>query len=404
MAKYNYVLSDQGGKKTKGVISAPSKTAAMEKLKSTGSLVISCSEISKKASFTLFKTKPKLKLADKMLFINSLSIMIKIGITLTEAFQIIIYQSTKPRTKKMFENILEMINSGENLSNALKKFKKVFSPLFVNMIETGEKSGNLGDVLEYLYTQMEKEYELRKKMSSAAIYPAIIISITFLMAVGIVIFIMPKITKIFQSFEVQLPLPTRILIGFSTFIIKNPLITIFTVSIFVTALIFLIKSKFLKPVYHRLFLVAPLIGDIVKSSNVARFARTLNSLLKSGTQISESMIIIGKMFENQVYKNAILDVSKKIAEGAKLGENLEKYPKLFPPLATKMIYLGEKTGSLELTTERIAVIYENHVDIKTKNLATLMEPLLLVFMGGFIGGIAISIILPIYQLPNLISK
>ena len=330
--------------------------------------------------------------------------MIKVGITVTEAFEIIFAQAEKRGLRSMFEDILERIKTGQSLASSLRKYNSVFSNLFVNMIETGEESGNLGRVLHRLTIQLEKEYELKKRVFSALIYPAVIISVTIIMAIGIVLFIMPKITGIFEKFDIDLPLPTRILIGFSKFLTEQTLIAIgMTVGI-VGGIIFLGKLKALKPFWHTLSLKLPVFGDLLISANVARFSRTINSLLQSGVPVAEGLEMTGKMLDNTLYKTALEEVGEKIAQGGSIGKNLEKHGKLFPQLATKMLEIGEKTGSLEVTTKYIAQLYEKNVEDKTRNLSVLLEPLLLVFMAVMVGGIALSIILPIYQLPSLLNK
>lgn len=402
MPKFEYVITDEAGRKKEGTINASNKQKATEKLRRKNEIIISITE-KKRGKFFLFG-KPKMGLQEKVVFTKSLATMIKVGITVTEAFEIILDQAEKKGLRSMFEDILERIKTGQSLASSLRKYNSVFSDLFVNMIETGEKSGNLGRVLQRLTIQLEKEHEIRKKVLTALIYPAVIISVTVIMAIGIVLFIMPKITKIFEKLNIDLPLPTRILIGFSKFLTEQTLMAIgITVGI-VGGIIFLRKSKALKPFWHTLSLKLPVFGDLLISANVARFSRTINSLLQSGVPVAEGLKMTGKMLDNTLYKTALEEVGEKIAQGGSMGKNLEKYKKLFPRLATKMLEIGEKTGSLEVTTKYIAQLYEKNVEDKTRNLSVLLEPLLLVFMAVMVGGIALSIILPIYQLPNLLNK
>jgi type IV pilus assembly protein PilC len=224
------------------------------------------------------------------------------------------------------------------------------------------------------------------------------------MAIGIVIFIMPKITKIFKSFKVDLPLPTRIMIGLSDILTQKPLTALLVVAAIVGLFIFLLKLKALKPFWHKIILNLPIFGKILVTANVARFARTLNSLIQATVPVTDALIITGNMLDNYFYKKALIEASEKVEQGGKIGESLEAYPKLFPILFTKLIFLGEKTGTLDTISEKAAELYERETDTKTKNLSVVIEPLLLVFMAGIVGGMAISVMLPIYQLPNLLSK
>lgn len=402
MPKYNYIIIDEKGSKNSGLLYAPNKSVAAEKLNKKNSILISLNE--EKKSKVYFWQKPSLNFEEKMLFVKNLSTMIKVGITVTEALKIIIDQTRKNSQREMFENITEMINSGQTLSKSLKNYSYIFSDLFINMIATGEKSGNLEQVLERLDIQLDKENEIRKKVFSAFIYPGIILSMTLLITLGIMIFIMPKITKIFKSFDAQLPLLTRTIIGFSDFLINKPLLATsgFMAIILFFRTIFTLKS--LKPFWHRVVLYIPVFGKLLVYANLARFSRTLNSLLQSGIPITEALAVTSKMLDNSLYQKAITDALEKVKQGAKLGESLEGNEKLFTQLSTKMLLIGEKTGSLEVTTDRLADLYEHNVDNITKNLSVMLEPILLVFMAGLVGSIVLSIILPIYQLPNLIQR
>lgn len=402
MPKFTYVVTDQLGIKKEGAISAANKDSAIKKLQERNEIIISIVEEEYGKIFIF--GKPSMGLQDKIVFTKCLGTMLKVGITITESFEILAHQTKKSGIKRMYEDIIEMIRSGQSLATCLRKYNNIFSDLFINMIETGEKSGNLEKVLNRLAIQLEKEYEIRKRVVSAFIYPAVIIVITIMMSIGIVAFIMPKITKIFERFEMPLPLPTRMLIGISKFLTEKPFLAILLALSIIAFFIFVPRIKAIKPFWHMLMLKLPIFGNILVSANVARFARTINSLLQAGVPITEGFKLTANMLDNIVYKIAIDEACEKIEQGANIGESLEKEEKLFPQLATKMLYIGEKTGSLEITTRHIAKLYEKEVEDKTKNLSVLLEPILLVFMAVMVGGIALSIILPIYQLPNLLNK
>lgn len=402
MPKYTYSTTDITGKKEAGSIESPSKDVALETLRAQNKIVLSLNEDSKSRSW--FLGRPKMSTQEKMMFVKNLSTMFEVGITITESMEIMRDQTKNKDLRKMFEDILEMINSGQTLAKSLKKYDNNFSNLFINMIQTGEEAGNLQDVLRYLDVQLEKEYEIKRKVISALVYPAIIISITLLMGIGIVIFIMPKITKIFSSFKVDLPLPTRLLISFSDLLTQNPILSALTFFGVIAAIVTIFRIKALKPFWDNVITRLPLFGHIIVSANVARFSRTINSLLQASVSISDALLITGNMLDNSLYKNALQETGAKVEQGGKIGESLEKNEKLFPAMCTKMIDLGERTGTLETTTGKVADLYEREVDTKTKNLSVAIEPLLLVLMAGLVGGIAISIIMPIYQLPNLLQK
>lgn len=351
-----------------------------------------------------FQAKPNLSLEEKLILTKHLATMLRAGITITEALQILAEQSEKLKNKRMFEDMVTSIRAGQTLSVTMRNYPTVYSDLFVNMIETGEKSGTLDQVLDYLDEQLEKEYELQKKIISAFIYPAVILSITVMLSMGIVVFIMPKITKIFSSFAIQLPLPTRILIGISTFLKEHPFMSVFLFAFAMVLTIFLLTWRAIKPYRDRLYLRLPVLGKVLLYANLARFSRTLFSLTQAGLPITKALTVISTMMTNQVYRDAIAAAEAKVEQGGQLGEAFEGNTRLFPVLTVKMLMVGERTGSLETTMHQLAVLYERNVDNITRNLTVLLEPILLVLMGGLVGGVAISIILPIYQLPNLIQQ
>lgn len=405
MAKFAYILKDDMGRKKEGTVFGANTLAATDKvkeLKAENQYIIAVREVQPRKYWIL--NRPKLKLQEKILFISSISTMLKVGVVLTDALEIVVQQTKNPISRKMYEDILNMVRSGQSLSKSLSKYDYVFSEITINMIRTGEENGTMDEVLEYICTQMEKDYDMQKKVVSALIYPVVIMSITILMALGIVVFIMPKITRIFTTFKMDLPLPTVLLIGLSDLMTKQTIWMILGTAALFFGVSFILKFKPLKPFWHRVYLKIPVMGQIIKSANLARFARTFNSLLLSGTNMTKAMQVLQNVFTNVVYKDALKKTAEIMEKGGKVGEALEKYPKEFPLLVTKMIYIGEKTGSLSVTTDKLAEMFEKDVDNRTKNLSVMLEPFLLVLMGLLVGGIALSIILPIYQLPNMLNK
>jgi len=402
MAKFKYVISNQQGVIQKGIIYAPDEKEAATKIMNEGNVVISLIEESKKKEW--FWEKPHLSLVEKMTFTNHMETMMQVGITVTEAVDIIKNQMTKPKNQKMFDNILNMLKSGQSLSKALNKYNYIFSDVFVNMIAIGEESGTLEKTFGYINLQLEKDYELRKRVVSAFVYPAFIVSLTLMLTIGVVVFILPKITKIFESFDVVLPLPTRVMIGISKFATETPLLALISVGGVVGILYFLITTKYLKTIRDKFILHIPIFGKLAKDINLARFSRILNSLLQAGVPITKALEITSNMLTSKPYKEAVMKAMQMVDKGGTLGEAFSNNEKLFPSLVTKMLAVGEKTGSIETTTDHLAKMYEQSVDNITKNLSVLLEPILLVFMGALVGSVAVSVIMPIYQLPNMLSK
>jgi type IV pilus assembly protein PilC len=402
MRKFNYVVSTTDGVTEKGYIHAPTEQDAADKLREDGKVIISIIEEAHLREW--FWEKPHLGFSEKIMFVENLATMMKVGITVMEAMEILKTQMKGANNKRMFDNIMAMIRSGQSLSKTLGEYKKIFSDVFINMIAVGEESGTLEKTLEYLEKQLNRDYNLRKQVISAFIYPAFIVSLTLMMTLGMVVFILPKITKMFTSFDVVLPLPTRILIGTSTFLTTKPIMAILLIGGVVGLIYFLVTTKYLKLIRDKFILRIPIFGRLARDMNLARFSRMMTSLLQAGVPITKSLSITASMLTSKPYQDAVEKTREMVEKGGTLGEAFAQNEKLFPTLASKLLFIGEKTGSLETTTAHLANMYEKKVSDLTKNLSVLLEPLLLVFMGALVGGVAISVILPIYQLPNLIAK
>ncbi|OIP80466.1 hypothetical protein COW94_04560 [Candidatus Peregrinibacteria bacterium CG22_combo_CG10-13_8_21_14_all_44_10] len=402
MRKFTYVISNEKGATKKGSMNAASQQDVADALREENNVIISITEESQTHDY--FWQKPKLSFVEKMTFTKHLSTMLKVGITITEAIDILKDQAANKNTRRMYENILQMIQSGQTLSKSLQEYKWIFSDVFINMIAVGEESGTLEKTLGYLDKQLEKDYDLRKRVVSAFVYPAFIVCITLTLTAGIVVFVLPKIAEIFTSFDVVLPLPTRILIGTSNFVTNNPFITMLLLLGAAGLSAFMIRSKHLKNIRDQILLKLPIFGKLIKYINLARFSRIFNSLLQAGVPITKSLQITEQMITSKPYKKVITQAAQMIEKGGRIGESFSGHEKIFPVLTTRMLFVGEKTGSLESTTDHLASMYEQNVDHMTKNLSVLLEPILLIFMGMLVGGVAISVILPIYQLPNLLSR
>ncbi len=400
--QFNYSVRTQTGKSEKGRMEAPSKAAALQLLRDQQKIIISLDE--DKHLTMGWMAKPSLSFEEKMLFAKHMATMIRAGISITESLEIMLDQTVKPKNKRLFQDLIQRVNSGSTLSRSLGEYPWIFSAVFVNMVATGEESGTLDQVFEQLDSQLEKAYDLRKKVMSAFIYPAVIVGITLIMVLGIVVFVMPHIVDIFKNFDADLPLPTRIMIGLSNMLTQHPFLSLLGIAATIGLGSFVMRIKALASFWAKVILHLPVFGTLMKNVNLTRFAQTLHSLLSAGVPITKALTIVESTMTNYDYKVAVGHVRSKVEQGGKLGEAFFEDQHLFPPIFFKMLAVGEKTGSLENTTLHLASLYERSVDNITKNLSTLLEPLLLVFMAMMVGGVAISIILPIYQLPNLIQK
>ncbi|MFA5076073.1 MAG: type II secretion system F family protein [Patescibacteria group bacterium] len=332
-----------------------------------------------------------------LFFTKNLFIMLKAGLTLTEAL-IVLKDQIKGKLQFILNDVYDEVAKGYKLSEALEKTPKVFSDIYTNVIKVGEESGNLEQNLEYLAGQLGKNQALKRKVTGAMIYPAIVFIGGICLSLGIAIFILPKVTKMFDSFQIELPLTTRILIGVSNFFQAHGLIA--TVSI-IGGLIFLFwffRRKFVQPVSHWLILRLPIVKNIALHLNLTTFTRTLSILLDSGITIDDSIKICTKTVSNYYYKKFLRQTYTQVKAGDSLASILQQNKKLFPITDVQIIQVGEVSGTLSNSLKFCSSIHEDEVDNITKNLSTILEPILLVTIGLMVGFLALAIITPIYSI------
>lgn len=341
----------------------------------------------------------RIKLADKIFFTENLRVMIKAGLSLTEAMQTLAMQTNSKGFREVILEVREKVEKGMALSEAMKQYPHLFEPIFTSMIAAGEVSGTMEKTLEQLTQQMRKDHDLRSKVRGAMTYPAVVLGATVVIAIGMMLFVIPQILSIFEEIgSDQLPLPTKILIGFSNFFSNNFILVMFLTILVIAGFLWFIKTKIGMYAWHKFLLSMFIIGPIVKKVNMARFTRTLSSLLRTDIPIVQSMVITAEVVRNVYYRDAILEASEALKKGETISNVMEKYPKLFSPLVVQMSSVGERSGSLDNMLVEIAEFYEKQVDNVMANLASIIEPLLIIFLGLAVGGIALAIITPIYSL------
>lgn len=333
----------------------------------------------------------------KLIFARYLSILLRSGLTITEALNII-YDQASGKFKNIVKNILATVQSGNSLSTALKKYPKIFSELFISAVYAGESSGTLENNLNNVAEQLEAENELRSKIKSAMVYPVIVLILTFCMGMAMAFIVLPKITPLFEGMGMDLPLLTRILIWGSNLIQTNGAAIFWGMTLSIIFFIWISKRPFFKPISHFIILHTPIIRNVSKNNNLANFSKTLATLLKSGLTIDRAMEIVKKTNTNFYYKKCIAKMSKRIGQGSKLSENLAMYEKYFPKMAISMVGVGERSGNLEESLFYLADFYKTEVNNATKALSTAIEPILLIGIGLAVGGMAMAIIAPIYQI------
>lgn len=345
----------------------------------------------------------KVGLDQKIFFSKNMSLMLKSGLTIFESLNIAANSSSGIFKKTLLE-VLDSVQSGNTLSISFARYPEIFSGFFISSIHAGEESGTLDGSFKNIAKQLEKEKELNSKIKGAMVYPLIVLSSTFALGIVMSFVVLPKITPLFEGLSMELPATTKTLIWLSHLIQNYGGLIIAGMIMIVLSLLWILKQKFTHPVTHWLLINTPILKNIYKNASLARLFRTMEILLKSGLTIDESLRITQDSIDNFYYKKILAKAGESIQTGAKLSDNLEKYEKYFPFLAVKMIRVGEESGNFDETLDYLAGLYENEVDNATKNLSTIIEPALLIFVGMIVTFFALSIITPIYQITGNIGK
>lgn len=344
----------------------------------------------------------QVSLKEKLFFVQYLGIMLKAGISLLTSLRTLAKQTENKYFSKIITDIANQVEKGTSFTESLKQYEKIFGELFINMIEAGELSGKLEEVLSRLYIQTKKHHELLSKVKGALIYPVAIIMVMIAIGVFMMIMVVPQLTVMLGEFNVKLPLPTKILINTSK-MITNHGISVLIIIIFFTLLIIKILRTYKGKYYFQaIILKMPVISQIVKKINLARFARTASSLLKTDIMITKTFQITAKTLGNLHYREAINEMSVQITKGSQINEVVAAYPKLFPPVVNQIIFIGEQTGELDDILTELAEFYETEVSNIMDNLPSIIEPLLILMLGCGAAIIALAIMMPMYTLTEVI--
>jgi type IV pilus assembly protein PilC len=339
---------------------------------------------------------------EKIIFGRSLGAMIEAGLPLSRALAVMERQSRNPAMKKVLAEVGEAVRRGEPLSKALGARPGVFPPIFVSMVAAGEESGKLRESLDVVSSQMEKGYQLAKKVKGAMIYPAVIIGVMLVVAVMLFIFVVPTLIGIFRELNVDLPVTTRAIIWFSDALQERGALVGLVALVSAAALVLALKTRPGLAALDWAAIRLPVIGPIAKEVNAARTARTLGSLLSAGVSYLEATRITRDVLQNGYYKAVLEQVGRNVEKGQPISDVFIKAESLYPPFVGEMVAVGEETGEISKMMDKVATFYEDEVDQKTKNMSTIIEPLLMVVVGAGVGFFALSMISPMYSLVNAI--
>jgi len=335
---------------------------------------------------------------DIIFLFQNLQVMIKSGLALDKSLKTLSLQTNNYRLKSILNDLTEKTESGISFYESLKKYEKVFGAPAINMIKAGEVSGRLEDVLKQIFLQAKKSYELKSRVKAALVYPIIVVVAMIGIAIAMFIFVIPKITSLFDQVQAQLPLATKILITISNFSLRNGPLVLLLITIILILISFSFKHKKTKYFYHQIFLKLPIFGEIIKKINLAKFSRTISSLIKTDIPIIKTLTITSDVVTNLVYKKALKESAENVKSGASLTDILGKYSNLFPPVIIQMVSAGEETGSLDTILDELATFYEEEIDQIMKTLPSIIEPILILILGIGVGAMAVAIIMPMYSL------
>jgi type IV pilus assembly protein PilC len=407
--KFKYKVKVKNGELVQGIRESSDKFALAREFREIGDFPISIKEVKEKSldsfsnlNFNL-KIFNRVSLSEKISFTKNLSGMLQAGLSLSRALQVLGKQSTKGYLHDIVNSLIEDIDKGNTLSFGMKKYPKVFTSLFIAMIRAGEESGTLPNTLNEIGSNLKKSYDLNKKIKSALMYPSIIVGAIFLIGVLMMIYVVPTLTATFKDLGVSLPPSTQAIILISDFMSGHTILFLFLVLVVAGGFVMFARLKTTKKYFDHIILHLPVIGTIIKEMNAARTSRTLSSLLVSGVDVSRALAITEEVLQNIYYKKVVRDSITSIEKGVPLSTSFKENAKLYPIMVGEMIEVGEETGKLSSMLLDVALFYEGEVDNKTRDLSTIIEPVLMVFVGAAVGFFAISMISPIYSVMDTIK-
>ena len=408
MPLYYYTAKNLDGKEITGSMEAVNEKQLSQNLRGQGYFLVS-SQTNEKDKDQEIKISNKLKLnfldslfnvplTEKLFFVRNLKVMVKTGVSLVRSFEILSLQTKSKKFRNILIGISTRINRGESLSSSMGQYPKVFPMLFQETIRVGEETGRLEDALKILNKQMEKEHNLKSKMQSAMVYPLMVVCMGFGIGIFMMIFAVPKIKASFVEMGVQLPLTTKIILGFAGLLTKYWIIAIFVfIGLGIGVFLFTRSGKGGK-IKSALWLKIPMISKLTRQANSASTLRTLSSLLQSGVPIVKSLDIASGSLSNFYFRNALKDASQRVEKGEKLSVALKSYQNIFSPMVVQMIEVGEETGETSDILEKLAEFLEEEVAASTERLSSIMEPILIMCVGGAVGFFAVSMMQPMFSI------
>jgi type IV pilus assembly protein PilC len=400
MQKYEYSARTKEGAIVKGNIEAKSSDSVVQRLLEQNLVVVSVSE---KVGFDLSNLNEinigGVPITDKVVFMRQLSTMISAGIALTKALDILQQQATNPKFKKVLSQVLADIEGGVSFAGALKNSDNVFDDVTISLISAGEESGHLQEILERLAYEIEKKKKLADKLSSAFIYPAVILVVVVLVIVLMLVVLVPAMKDIYSTTDAQLPAITQFLVDASDFTMKFWWLELILISLAVIGVKSYLGTPGGRMWYNRVSLKIPIFGIFIIKGQLAQFTRVLSLLLKSGLSITQALTLTADAMSNEVFKKAVMDAKEEVEKGVSLAMPISR-TQVFPIIISQMISVGEETGKLDEVLNKMSQYYEDEVDVMTSNISALLEPLILLVMGSVIAFVALAVYSPMFAISS----
>lgn len=400
MPNYSYKAKSFSGDNSAGVLTAKDERELAQMLKAQGMILIEAADEGHKKGFSLNMQIPlfgSVSATQKIMMTRNLGVMFSTGLSLTKIFDILSMQSKNKNLKSALADIKEKINRGENLSDALNRYPKIFSELFVNMIKVGEESGTLDEIFQVLSLQLGKEHELKSKIKTALIYPCIILLVMVAIGGVVVTIVLPSLNLFFTSLAVDIPIHTKILLAVGRFMSERWYVVLAGSVSLVAALYFALKTGPGKWFLDTFLLRLPLIAPIIKKTNSAGLVRSLSSLISSGVSLIRALEISSKTIGNHYFQEALAEAGKQVKKGEKLSNALKPYQNLFPVGVVEMVEVGEETGKTSVILKKLADFYEEEAASAIEKLTIIIEPIMIIVLGLAVGFFAFSIIQPMYS-------
>lgn len=400
MAVFHYQARDGTGKVVAGEIEAADQQQAATALMDRNLMVVSLKLAGRKIRTK--RRQGKVKPQELVVFTRQLATMMDAGLPLVQSLTALEEQTDSKAFKPVLRNLTERVEQGNSFSEALREHPKIFSRLYVSMVEAGETGGLLAEILDRLAGYLEASARLKKKVKSAMSYPTIVCCIAIGIALFLIIKVIPIFADIYKDFGAKLPAPTQMLIDFSNFLRRYFLLVAGSVAVSVFALVKFRKTPRGAAIWDRLKLRLPVFGKLIHKIAMSRFARTFSALLRSGVPILDTLRIVGQTAANTVVEQAVAATAASIERGDNLGMALKQHA-IFPPMLVRMVAAGEQTGKVDVMLEKISDFYDEEIEATLSGLTALIEPLLIVFLGVVVGSIVVCMFLPIFKLNEIVQ-